>query len=86
LSVIDAALPTLPARASGAWRGLQTDAGSSSLSGIRWLSLLLRAEFANLRPESRNTNRRDRLKTLDLLIKIGCFVTKVNNVFNIKMS
>ncbi len=27
-----------------------------------------------------------RLSTVDLLIKVACFVTKVNNIFNVKMS
>ncbi len=31
-----------------------------------------------------NTNRRDRLSTVDRLIKVGCFVKNVNNIFNIK--
>jgi hypothetical protein len=29
---------------------------------------------------------RGRLNTVDLLTKIACFETKVNNIFNIKMS
>ncbi len=29
---------------------------------------------------------RGRLSTVDLLVKIACFVTKVNNFFNIKSS
>jgi hypothetical protein len=33
---------------------------------------------------SGNTNCRGRLSTVDLLIKVGCFVKKVNNIFNIK--
>jgi hypothetical protein len=32
------------------------------------------------------TNGRVRLSTVDLLIKVACFVKKVRNVFNIKMS
>ncbi len=31
-----------------------------------------------------NTNLRGRLSTVDLLIRINCFVKKVNNIFNIK--
>ena len=30
------------------------------------------------------TNCRKRLSTVDLLIKVACFVTKVNNIFNKK--
>ncbi len=36
--------------------------------------------------EAGNTNQRGRLSTLDLLIKLGCFISKVNNVFNLKSS
>ncbi len=32
----------------------------------------------------RNTNYGGRLSTADLLIEIGCFLTKVNNSFKIK--
>jgi len=31
-----------------------------------------------------NTNRGGRLNTVDLLIKVACFVQRVNNIFNIK--
>ncbi len=31
-----------------------------------------------------NTNRMGRLSTVDLPIKLACFVKKVNNIFNIK--
>jgi hypothetical protein len=31
-----------------------------------------------------NINWRERLTTVDLLIEVACFVTKVNNIFNIK--
>jgi hypothetical protein len=30
-----------------------------------------------------NPNRRGRLSTVDLLVKVACFVTRVNNIFNI---
>ncbi len=30
-----------------------------------------------------NPNGRGRLSTVDLLIKLACFVTRVNNIFNI---
>ncbi len=33
-----------------------------------------------------NTNYGGRLSTVDLLIKVACFVKKENNIFNIKMS
>ncbi len=33
-----------------------------------------------------NTNLRGKLSTVDLLIKVACFVTKVNDIFNIKRS
>jgi hypothetical protein len=36
--------------------------------------------------QSGNTNRGGRLSTVDLLIKVACFVKKENNTFNIKMS
>jgi hypothetical protein len=32
------------------------------------------------------TNRRGRLSTVDLLIKVACFLTKVNNILNMKKS
>ncbi len=32
-----------------------------------------------------NTNERGRLSTVYLLIKVACFVTKVNNIFSIKI-
>ncbi len=35
-------------------------------------------------PTSVNTNCRRRLSTGDLLIKVACFETKVNYIFNIK--
>ncbi len=31
-----------------------------------------------------NTNYRGRLSTTDLLIKVACFVKKVNDIFNVK--
>ncbi len=31
-----------------------------------------------------NTNSGGRLSTIDLLIKVGCFVKKVNDIFNKK--
>jgi hypothetical protein len=34
--------------------------------------------------ETGNTNGRARLSTVDLLIKVASFVTKVNTVFNMK--
>ena len=34
----------------------------------------------------RNTNRGERLITVDPLIKVACFVMKENNIFNLKMS
>jgi hypothetical protein len=34
----------------------------------------------------RNTNWGDRLSTVDLLLKVACFVKKENNSFNVKMS
>ncbi len=37
------------------------------------------------RPFAGNTNGRGRLRTIDLLIKVACFVKKnVNSIFNIK--
>jgi hypothetical protein len=36
--------------------------------------------------EAGNTNLERRLSTIDLLIKVGCFVSKENNIFNLKMS
>ncbi len=33
-----------------------------------------------------NTNRRGRLSTVDLLIKVACFVTKAVYIFDIKTS
>ncbi len=33
-----------------------------------------------------NTNRRERVSMVDLLIKAACFVKKANNVSNIKSS
>jgi len=33
-----------------------------------------------------NTNWGGRLSTVDLLIKVACFVKKVNNIFNVKRS
>jgi hypothetical protein len=33
---------------------------------------------------ARNTNCEGRLSTVDLLIKVACFVKKENNIFNIK--
>jgi hypothetical protein len=36
-------------------------------------------------PKTGNTNIRGRLSTVDLLIIVACFVTKVNNIFNIKI-
>ncbi len=33
-----------------------------------------------------NTDRGGRLSTVDLLIKVACFVKKEDNIFNIKMS
>ncbi len=35
---------------------------------------------------SGNTNRSGTLSTIDLLIKVACFVGNVNNIFNFKMS
>ncbi len=32
------------------------------------------------------SNRGGRISTVDLLIKVACFVKKVNNIFNVKMS
>jgi hypothetical protein len=37
-------------------------------------------------PLAGNTNLRGRLSTVDLLIKEACFVAKVNNILNAKMS
>jgi len=38
-------------------------------------------------PDSRNTiTERETLITVDLLIRVDCFVTEVNNIFNIKIS
>ncbi len=34
---------------------------------------------------ARNTNRRGRLSTVDLLIKVACFVTNVNNIITTKI-
>jgi hypothetical protein len=31
-----------------------------------------------------NTNRRGKLNTIDLLIKVACFVKKVYDIFNVK--
>ncbi len=36
--------------------------------------------------EARKTNLRERLSTVDLLIKVACFVKKVNNILNIETS
>jgi hypothetical protein len=36
----------------------------------------------NFNSEARNTNKRGRLSTLDLLIKVACFVKKINIMFN----
>ncbi len=33
-----------------------------------------------------NTNRGGRLSTVELLIKVACFVKKENNIFSMKMS
>jgi hypothetical protein len=33
-----------------------------------------------------NTNYRGRLSTVYLLVKVACFVTKIKNIFNIKMT
>jgi hypothetical protein len=37
-------------------------------------------------PWARKPYRRGRLYTVDLLIKVACFVKRHNNIFNIKMS
>jgi hypothetical protein len=37
-------------------------------------------------PKPWNTERRGKPSTIGLLIKVACFVTKVNNILNIKMS
>jgi hypothetical protein len=37
-----------------------------------------------LRERAGNTNSRGTLGTLDLLIEVGCFEKKVDNVFNVK--
>jgi hypothetical protein len=39
-----------------------------------------------MKPSPGKTYRRGRLSTVDLLIKVACFVKKENNIFNIKMS
>jgi hypothetical protein len=41
---------------------------------IATVSLLAFAVFGNTKTTARNTNRRGRLSTVDLLIKIDCFV------------
>jgi hypothetical protein len=41
-------------------------------------------QFASVKPG--NTNKRGRLGTVDLLIKVALFVKEVNNSFNIKRS
>jgi hypothetical protein len=38
----------------------------------------------NRKRRTRNTNSREKLSTVDLLIKVACFLKKVNNIFNIK--
>jgi hypothetical protein len=43
---------------------------------ITWLPLLM--------PITREYQLRGRLSTIDLLIRVGCFATKVNNIFNLK--
>ncbi len=39
-----------------------------------------------LNPNSGNTNRVEKLSTVDPVIRVACFVKKENNIFNIKMS
>ena len=34
----------------------------------------------------RNTNRRGRISTVDLLVKVASFVRYINNILNIEMS
>ncbi len=71
---------------------------SSTISPTLSLSLSLIYVYLNLSSHSLplykslwndqpgNPNRRGRLSTVDLLIKVACFVKKVNNVFSIKSS
>ncbi len=42
--------------------------------------------MAMVNVQTGNTNLGGRLRAVDLLIKVACFVKKENNVFNIKMS
>jgi hypothetical protein len=39
-----------------------------------------------LNAQAGNTNRRGKLSTVELLIKVACFVKEVNNIFDLKMS
>jgi len=41
---------------------------------------------SNLILRSEDANFREKLSTIDLIVKVGCFVKKVNNIFNIKSS
>ncbi len=41
---------------------------------------------SNLILRSKDANFREKLSTIDLIVKVGCFVKKVNNIFNIKSS
>ncbi len=67
---------------------LQTQARLTKLKIIIGCSTLT----DNVKPKelllykSGKTNTRGRLSTADLLIKVSCFVKKVNNIFNIKRS
>ncbi len=49
-----------------------------------WHMFILQSTACYFVNSTRNTNWRGRLSTMDLLIKVACFVTKVNNIFNIK--
>jgi hypothetical protein len=44
-------------------------------------SILFLALINKTRHVQRNTYKRERLSTADILIKVACFVKKVNNIF-----
>jgi hypothetical protein len=48
--------------------------------------MLTRGWWEDKLPFPRNTNGMEKLSTVDLLIKAACFVTKVNNIYNMKSS
>ncbi len=55
--------------------------GQTYVSIIGWVSL---ASLQQMRPGK--SNRVERLSTVDLLIKVACFLKEVNNIFNKKVA